>query len=151
VGTDIVAFIEFDEDWLDWERWGKARGEELRQPFAGGNSIQSLTHGGSLYTGSKDHLFFGAIAGVRNQTGRPPLYPLRGSPTSLSWRVTRAIHDTGYEWAGWLTLSEINAALDHHGVDRDRVSDEILNLLDVMEILERRYGESRVRLLFYFD
>ena len=107
-----------------------------------------------LYTGGKDYLFFAAIAGVRNKTGVEPLYSPRGLPPELSTPVHFAVEKNIFEdldGISWLTLQEIHMALDHHAVNWDHLSYQTLAILDIMESLERRFGEGRVRLIFGFD
>ena len=68
----------------------------------------------------------------------------------LKWAVTKDVFD-GLYGVGWLTLEEINAALDHQAVDRDHLSNEVLAIMDVMGALEKRFGMNRMRLIFGFD
>jgi hypothetical protein len=150
VGMDMHTWIEYDTEESDWNHWYKDK-RELQPPFAEGNNIESLPEWDRLVHVSKDYHFFGAIAGVRNQTEIPSLFSLRGEPPNVCWPIAVAIAHKQFEPVGWLTLSEINAALDHHSVDRALLNDKTLIILDIMEVLERRFGVDRVRLLFEFS
>jgi hypothetical protein len=151
MGTEMQAFIEYDANEYNWRQWGESYGYSLCPPFEDETAIDTLTayHDG-MYTGSKDYLFFGAVAGIRNRTDIPPLYPLRGTPTNMNWRTMIAVSQ-GFEPMGWLTLQEINAALDHQNVNRNRLGTQTLVILDIMEVLERRFGIDRARLIFHIE
>jgi hypothetical protein len=161
MGSDMTAFIEYDEEYADQQFMMRLRPEspdslrDLPPPFGSDVTIESLTESGrGLYTGSKDYTFFGAISGQRNKTDIEPLYPPRGVPAFLSWRVKDSVKAgvfDGLYGVGWLTLGEISAALDHQGVDRDHLSNQTLAILDIMGVLEKRFGRDRVRLIFGID
>jgi hypothetical protein len=155
MGTEMTAFIEYDRTPNRWREFYPDPNVELPPPFADiSGEPFSLTEEGGIYTGSKDYLFFGAIAGVRNETGIPPLFRPRGLPPNLSPQVRRELNSRG-ELAdhndSWLRLSEINAALDHQRVDRNLLSFETHTILAIMENLALRLGDDRVRLVFGFD
>jgi hypothetical protein len=158
MGTEMVAFIEYDRTPDRWREFHPDPKIPLPSPFSEAQGEPySLTTRGGIFTGSKDYLFFGAIAGVRNQTDIPPLFPPRGLPTNLSPELRRAVqefgppHMLGNHDDSWLRLSEINAALDQHRVDRNLLSFETHTILAVMENLAGRLGDDRVRLVFGFD
>lgn len=152
MGTGMKAFIEYDRGLYD-AQWQP--GTTPLGPFGPGSDTYSLTEVGGLDDhGSKDYLFFGAIAGVRNATGIPPLFKPRGMPSNPSWQLAKFTKEWGYfdePSGGWLTLSEINAALDHQHINRDHLSFETHTILAIMADLERRLGTDRVRLVFGFD
>lgn len=150
MGLDMHVWIEYDTEVSDWnaDNAYHKKKRELRPPFAEGNCIESLPGWEPLFHISKDYHFFGAIAGVRNPTEIPPLFPPRGVPPNVCWPIEVAIANRIFEPLGWLTLSEINAALKHHSVDRARLNQKTHIVLDIMEVLERRFGVDRVRLLF---
>jgi hypothetical protein len=150
MGAEMTAFIEYDttpDVWCATEPIPAPFSFESGEPF-------SLTGGGGLYTGSKDYRFFAAIAGVRNETGIPPLIPLRGAPPNPSLKVLAAL-DSRKELAdyctGWLRLSEINAALEHQHTDRNLLNFETKSILAIMGVLVQRLGDEWVRLVFGFD
>src|SRR4051794_8147740 len=118
MGTEMQAFIEYDANEYKWKKWGAAQGYSLQPPFQDEGAIESLTETAGLYTGSKDYWLFGAIAGARNQTGIPPLFSPRGAPSNMNWRTMQNVCP-GFEPTGWLTLREINNALNHQNVNRD--------------------------------
>ncbi len=149
MGSEMTAFIEYDEEYADQLFLLRVRRvplndvKELPLPFAPGSSIVSLTVQEGLYTGSKDYAFFGAVSGVRNRTGIEPLHSPRGLPLVLSMHVNWAVKSDAFDGLsgiGWLTLEEINAALDHQAVNRDFLSNETLAIMDVMGALEKRFG-----------
>ena len=149
----MTAFVEYDKAAYDFAlHGGPSDPSPPFSPTAG--EPYSLTCGSAgIYTGSKDYLFFGAIAGVRNETGVPPLFPPRGLPPNPSPEVRQRIKDwDGIDQFsdGWLTTAEVEAALDHQGVERDLLSFETRTILAVMADLERRLGPGRVRLVFGF-
>lgn len=142
MGTEMRAWVEYDEQYVSAE------------PFANDINILCVTSGeDGLNTGSKSYAFFGAVAGVRNVTGIPPLFEPRGLPSPLSSELIRAdnlYHLVEGIGTGWLFLREIQAALRHQRVSDDRINTEILVILDLMTVLERRFGADRTRLIFNF-
>ena len=151
----MVAFVEYDKATYQWSTF-QIEGP-VPPPFA--TDAYSLTEGYGcdwgcgLYTGSKDYLFFGAIAGVRNESAVDPLHSPRGLPSNPSLDVRRAAEEGVFEGGfgtGWLTPGEIHAALDHQAVNRDLLSFETGLILEIMASLERRLGVGRVRLIFTF-
>lgn len=153
MGTDIEAVLAIDDN-------SPADGP----PFVNTPSFWDLTQDFRL-SGGKHYEFYAAIAGIRDETGIPPLIPPRGAPPYLQsedparaspdevsdyWlRLYPALDSVfGHPVAGWLTLAEIEAAMRHHGLDRSRLDASVLLVLDAMEAVERRYGRDRVHLLF---
>ena len=158
MGTEMTAFIEYDRTPHRWREFYPDPAVPLPPPFAETQGEPySLTTGGGIFTGSKDYLFFGAIGGVRNETGTPPLFPPRGLPPNLSLEVRRAVREPGApdelgdHGDSWLRLSEINAAPDHQRVDRSLLGFETHTIMAVMESLATRLGDDRVRLVFGFS
>lgn len=155
MGTEMTAFIEYDRTSYRWREFYPDPAIALPPPFSESQGEPySVTDGGSIYTGSKDYCFFGAIAGVRNDTGIPPLFPPRGLPSNCSREVRERLGSEGGLGDlndSWLRLSEINAALDHQRIDRNMLSFETHTILAIMESLVLRLGDDRVRLVFGFD
>lgn len=142
MGTHIEAFICFDDN-------PSSRDEP---PFTYDPSYWDLTNDWRFSAGHH-YEFFAAIAGVRNQSGKKPLYSLRGfpprSPTDL---MAERFNELTELWeghtVGWLTLSEIEASLNHMGISRDSLDESVLLVLEAMSTMVRRYGNDRVRLIF---
>ncbi len=116
-------------------------------PFSNEGSIWSLQEDWGLL-GCKDYRFMGAISGIRDQTGKGPLVPLRGLPRSSALSVKSMKVELV---TGWLTLPEILACLEHHSVTVDMLHPAVLRVIEVMNLLACRLGESRVRLVFAVD
>jgi hypothetical protein len=155
MGTEMTAFIEYDKTPYRWPDLHPDPRVEMPLPFdeASGEPY-SVTEGRGMYTGSKDYLFFGAIAGVRNETEIPPLFPPRGLPANPCPEVRASLNshgELGDHNGSWLRLSEINAALGHQRVDRNLLSFETNTILAIMENLVTRLGDEWVRLVFGFD
>jgi len=150
MGTEIEAFVEYDVSARSWRYFHPDPSDQPPPPFSG--DIHSVSKQSGLFTGSKDYRFFGAIAGVRNETGIEPLVPPRGLPTTLSRPLCWYLEDDtlGDYDTSWLRLSEINAALDHQRVDRTLLGFETHTILGIMENLVARLGDERVRLVFGF-
>ncbi|MEW6735969.1 MAG: hypothetical protein AB1489_32040 [Acidobacteriota bacterium] len=140
MGSSIDAFIEYDRT-----LWFNPSAIDV-PPFSTIPEAIDLT-GFTLFRSGKDYLFFAAISGIRNQTNKEPLYPLRGLPSPISSEVEK-FFDPDYPGQGWLTLSEIEAALTHLGFTRDDLSLETNVVLEMMSYLERQLGQNRVRLVF---
>ncbi|HEX2923320.1 MAG TPA: hypothetical protein VHS28_04755 [Chloroflexota bacterium] len=158
MGTDMVAFIEYDTSVYDLAMYGPTAlsgGLTTPPPPFADRLVEtySVTEEEGLYTGSKDYVFFGAIAGVRNQTNIDPLFVPRGLPPNPSRPVKAHVEKwggVGEFGMGWLTLAEINAALDHQRVNRKHLCFETETILFIMANLENRLGDDRVRLVFGF-
>jgi hypothetical protein len=155
MGTEIRAFIEYDLTTEGAQERHPGLLTKLPPAFSeASQEIYSVTEAGGIYTGSKDYRFFGAIAGVRNETGITPLFPPRGVPPNPSPELRRYFNskcELGGYADSWLSLSEINAALDHQSVDRKLLSFETHTILAIMDNLAGRLGDDRVRLVFGFD
>ena len=154
MGTEMIAFIEYDRTPDRWREFHPDPAVAMPPPFSESQGEPySVTGEGGIYTGSKDYLFFAAIAGVRNDTGIPPLFPPRGLPPNPSPEVLRWLNshgELGEFCNSWLRPSEIDAALDHQRVDRDLLSFETHTILAIMGNLAARLGDDRVRLVFGF-
>jgi hypothetical protein len=137
MGTDIRAFLAIDDNT-----------PSDQPPFTYDPSYWDLSEDLGLRHG-KHYEFYAAIAGMRNHSGKDPHIKPRGLPKH---HPAAAVADLFDECAvGWLTLGEIDAALEHMGVDRDFLGKPVLLVLDAMAAAERRYGMDRVRLIFGFD
>jgi hypothetical protein len=152
MGTEMIAFIEYDKELYYRDDYDDP--PPISPPFSDLSDTYSLTEEAGLFTGSKDYLFFGAIAGIRNESGIPPLFPPRGLPANPSLALQRAIDAEVFEstfGTGWLFLREIHAALHHQNVDRNLLGFETEIHLETMANLERRLGNDRVRFVFTFE
>jgi hypothetical protein len=137
MGTSIDAFIQIDDN------------SPPDAPFTNDPSTWDLRPDIGL-CGCKDYAFYAAISGVRNQTGVTPLFPLRGLPPTNS--DTDPILDlTDSSAKSWLTLSELQQALEHMSVPYSALSEHVLAVLECMATLERIYGKDRVRLVFAIE
>jgi hypothetical protein len=155
MATDINATIEYF----------------LRPP-----SWSSFTGGGIHLYG--DYVLFGALAGVRRDAGKSPLFAPRGLPEHitfdtaklLDWRLMsqgqevergyERVQQIGGHWLlvgpessahSWLTLPEIHDALRHYGAPLQERQVEFRAVMAAMEQLGAACGGDRVRLVFWFD
>jgi hypothetical protein len=136
MGADIQAFIQIDDNTpLD------------EAPFTYHPSTWDLSHDIGLSAG-KHYEFYAAISGVRNSSGRDPLYACRGLPTSGCEMPESLKELAGEPNVGWLTLSEIHSALQYLGVVAGGLDRSVLLLLRTMSYAEEMYGKNRVRLVF---
>jgi hypothetical protein len=133
MAANILAFIQFDDNT-----------PRSQAPFSCDPRVWSLEWDLGL-NGCKDYPFIAAISGVRNETGKSPLFPLRGAPCS---RVARISELKGEPLTGWLTHSEILASLNHFGVSLNDLHSSVSNVLEAMQLLKAKYGDDRVRLVF---
>lgn len=133
MAANILAFIQFDDN--------TPRDEPA---FTNDPSLWSLEWDYGLW-GCKDYDFIGAISGVRNQSGKEPLIPLRGCPPGNA-PVLKKLEDEPF--VGFLSYSEILRCLEHHNLHIDRLHRSIQNVLAVLALLSNRYGDERVRLVF---
>jgi hypothetical protein len=119
MGADITAFLQIDDNT-----------PSDQAPFTNDPSTWDLSGDHGLF-GCKDYCFFAAIAGISNSTGISPLFPPRGLPSNVNEHdpinVLREHDDSA---VGWLTLSEIDAALTHMSVDRTLVSPHVTRVLE---------------------
>lgn len=148
MGTDMIAFIEYDKEKYYADKY------VTKIPEAFSKDVYSLTWEEGLYTGSKDYLFFSAIAGVRNERAINPLYSPRGLPSILSPAVSVAVKNSVFDGlfnVGWLLLREIHSSIIHMSIDYSLLSFESHTILFIMENLEARLGIDRVRLVFGFS
>ena len=147
----MIALIEYDKTVYYLDNYDEP--PEVPAPFGDKTDTYCLSDNGWLYTGSKGYLFFSAVAGVRGDGVTRPLYEPRGLPPNPSLALLRLVEEGEFDgWfaAGWLTPREIRAALRHQNVDPDLLGFETLVLLELLDNLERRLGEDRVRLVFAF-
>jgi hypothetical protein len=136
MGADIKAFIQIDDNTPREE-----------PPFTNHPSTWDLSHDIGLAAG-KHYEFYAAISGVRNQSDRKPLYACRGLPSSGCDMPASLKELAGDFNVGWLTLSEIRAALDHMSVAVDGLDASVVLVLRTMACAEEMYGKDRVRLVF---
>ncbi len=66
----------------------------------------------------------------------------------LRWHV---VPDPVCYNASWLWPHEYEEALQHHGLDLESLPVEYLILRNVMELLERKHGREKVRLVIWFS
>ena len=103
---------------------------------------------GMLFETDKEYDFFAATAGARNRFGRPPLTPARGVPTNLSIPARRHF-EFQPELAGWLHLSEIDAAIAHiRGDEEFHMGFELEVAMETMRIVVSRLADAHVRMVF---
>ena len=137
MSTDITAFLAIDDN-----------SPPDLPPFANDPSCWDLSEDLGL-RGCKDYAFYAAIAGVRNDSGKEPLIPPRGLPKYPTLAPFGELElDFG---VGWLTLAEVEAALRHHGLDRNSLASSVQLVLNVMATVESMYGRDRVQLVFGFS
>ena len=140
MGCSFYPFIQIDEP-------------------TGGVSTWDLT--GDDVSGCKDYRFYAAIAGVRNEGNKKPLFSTRGLPDHGPWEfalrdprpATKGVlgHILIDSLApGWLTLSEIEAAMKHMGLAEKDRSRGVQRILKAMRHLEQETGKDKVRLVFGF-
>jgi hypothetical protein len=74
-------------------------------------------------------------------------------PAPSHSRATNPVRVSHPDWrhASWLSLAEVYQALAHFGLEVARLSPEVGAILGVMEAFERRLGQGRTRLVFWFD
>ena len=150
MGTDMTAFIEYDKNEYYHNEW--PGNYPIKPPFT--SDIDSVSEEEGLFTGSKDYLFFNAIAGIRSKDEKKPLIEPRGLPEKKSVRLSIAIDNNVFSdlfGIGWLTLEEIEQSLLFQQVDKEELSFETHTILNIMNDLEKRCGKNRVRLIFGFD
>lgn len=151
MGTEMVAFVEYDKSRYYAQLYPAG---PLPLPFGEAVDVESLSQGGPINTGSKDYRFFAALAGVRNLRGIPPLFLPRGLPSRMSHGVQWYLRDwgnVGEHSQGWLLVEEVDAALKHHGLERDDLSFESQTLLAILDVLSGRLGKDCVRLVLGFE
>src|SRR5579883_753455 len=108
MGTDIHALLAIDCD-----------DPCEKPPFARDPSYWSLWDVSDAGLDCcKDYGFYAAIAGVRNDKEKAPLIAPRGLPPHHPEAPIVRIYEHADYAIGWLTLSEIEAAMAHHGLDR---------------------------------
>ena len=137
MGADITAFLQIDDNTASDE-----------PPFSNDSSTWDLS-GDLGLCGCKGYRFFAAISGVRNSSNIEPLFTLRGLPRTYEHDPLLQLREQLDESAvSWLTLSEIDAALDHMSTDRELISSHVARVLLCMATLESQLGADRVRLVF---
>ena len=90
MAASILAFIQIDDN--------TPHGEP---PFSCDASVWSLEWDIGLY-GCKDYRFIAAISGIRSETGKLPMFALRGAPAS-NVPIIKELEDEPL--VGWLTHS----------------------------------------------
>lgn len=135
MSADIKAFLQIDDNTPPND-----------PPFTNDPSTWDLSHDYGLSSG-KHYEFYAAICGVRNRSGISPLFACRGLPPSGE-RDLRAHIDSDDPNVSWLTLSEIQQALQHMHLGVGSLKRPVRMLLRTMQIAEDFYGRDRVRLVF---
>ncbi len=135
MGTGINCWIEYDE--------------HSDPPFSGDTEVLPLTEWREL-DGAKDYAVYGAISGIRNETGIPSLIDRRGIPPNASWQVKKELSGESTP-VSWLFPSEVPACLNHHNVQADLISLEMTCVLKLLEFMAREIGDDRVRFVFEIE
>ncbi len=150
MGSAIEAWIEYDDD----AQYHSERAAE--PPFSSycDNCIPLdwFIH----FVNAKDYRFFAAISGIRPQQGDPvPLFPLRGGlPLNASKQTRNAVSEIIGEdnpYLSWLSYAEIESALAHMSIPREKLELSKNLVLDLMQSIEKRLGAGHSRLIFYID
>lgn len=136
MGAGINCWIEYDE--------------HNTPPFSQEPDVLPLTDWRDL-DGAKDYPVYGALSGIRNSTGIPPLFPLRGVPVNPSWQLTKYVGKYGTYLIGWLHPSEVKLALAHHNVPADLISLEMKCVLHTLDYFAATIGDDRVRFVFEIE
>lgn len=150
MGSAIDAWIEYDDD----AQYHPERAAE--PPFSRPDENCIPLDCFARFRRAKDYRFFAAISGVRSQEDDPePLFPMRGGlPPNVSSQTKRQVSEIiGEDNPGlsWLNYREIERALAHMAVQRDKLDLTTNLVLDLMQSIEKRLGEGRSRLIFYID
>lgn len=136
LGTDIECIIEYISD-------------EGSTSFQTSGLVLSLDEYVDLVVRA-NYRFIGAISGVRADSDRAPLIPLRGLPEDLSIdarNIVDELYDPSLK-AGWLRLNEIESSLEHLGISRQELNLPTRVLLELMGFLVKTLENDRVRLIF---
>jgi hypothetical protein len=96
---------------------------------------------------AKDYSVFGALSVIRNDSGSPLLFELRGLPENASVAVEEFVEGDD-QLVGWLYPDEVRAALDHRKIDFGLVSTEMKCVFNILEFLAKEIGNDRVRFVF---
>lgn len=138
MGADIQAFIQIDDNT-----------PSDQPPFTNDPSTWDL-RGDIGLVGCKDHAFFAAISGVRNEYGIAPLFARRNLPDTKNKHdpIFSLLDDIDDTYVSWLTLSEIRDAIANLEVKHDDLSKHVVRVMECMATLERLNGTNRVRLVF---
>ncbi len=138
MGADVIALLQIDDN-----------SPKTEPPFTNDPSTWDLS-GDLGLKGCKDYQFFAAIAGVRNDSDIKPLITPRGLPPTSNKHdpIFALLDELDDSVVGWLTLSEVDAALSHMSVERKALSSHVVRVLESMATLERLCGTDRVRLVF---
>ena len=138
MGADIQAYLQIDDNT-----------PADNEPFTYDPSTWDLSHDLGL-CGCKDYAFFAAISGVRNATDISPLIAPRGLPPTNNTHdpIFQLRDELDEDAVGWLTLGEIQAAIDHMSVDRKLLTTHVMRVIECMATLERLVGKDRVRFVF---
>ena len=150
MGSAIDAWIEYDDD----VQYYPERAAE--PPFSSYCDNCIPLDWFIQFSNAKDYRFFAAISGIRSrQDDPPPLFPLRGGlPPNASEQTNSAVSEIIGEdnpRLSWLSYAEIEQALAHMGVQREKLDLTTNLVLDLMESIDKRLGEGRSRLIFYID
>jgi hypothetical protein len=143
MGTSMTAIVEWTHDARCSLR------PELNLPPLGPPRWDDDHLHGVLFETDKEYDFFAAVAGIRNRFDKPPLFPRRGLPALVSSLAHWHLDTFGDDAAGWLHLSEIDAAIAHISASDTFYMDFDLEcMLDFMRALISKLTDPHVRLVF---
>ena len=150
MGSSIESWIEYDDDAQYYPE--RAAEPPFSRPH---DNCIPLTDFVSFRSG-KNYRFFAAISGIRSQPNDPaPLFPLRGGlPPNVSGYARHHVFSVADDTdpnLGWLSYAEIEQALAHMAISREKLALATNLVLDLMQSIENRLGEGRSRLIFYIE
>ena len=114
---------------------------------------------GEDITGVRDYEMFGYLAGVRSHPSEiPPIIIPRGIPKDIGHRIKDKIDEFGTDGHShtWMTPKEYSLACTLNQL-RDpeetygAVAKEWIILREVLNTLEKHFGNDNVRLIMFFD
>jgi len=125
----------------------------------GNNKMSDWWCWGKDITGVRDYDMFGYLAGVRNHPADiSPLIKPRGVPKDIGYELKEKIEEYGSDGHThtWMTPKEYSMACSLNqvkdiGGPYDDVAKEWIILREVLNTLEKHYGENNVRLIMFFD
>lgn len=143
MGTGIRIFIEYD-----FSKFREHPYEIPTSPFQDDVSLWDLQH--DFISAQKDYRFFAALAGVRNrENGIEPLFAPRGIPDNCHYYAARELQEEEPP-ISWLTAAELNAALVHASLNLEDLEETAQLIVKIVNLLARKCGNDRVRILFAF-
>lgn len=129
------------ECWIEYDGYGQT-------PFSSGSEFLALTSWEGL-SGAKDYEVYAAISGIRNKSGRLPLFALRGLPPQVHWKIEEEV--SNFEKTSWLSPRELEEALKYFDVSTENFSLEFQAVLDLLQFFSKRLGNDRVRFVFCLE